>query len=172
MQGKWKEEFNEDYAVPEIISNNLTDVSWHNNTSPSFSDDGDETTLWCEHPDRNKREMQNNYRFYITNNDCEVLWRGDDASQALVQYGNILKKKSHIGEMTEAETETLNKLVEKYDFDGVLKTLVDIARADAHAAKPDSQMFEAHARLTKLAQKIRLFIVQNQPLFGFKKERT
>ena len=88
MECNWKEEFDESYEVPEIISEALLDQSWHNNICPSFSNDDDEITLWCEHPDFDQREMQEDYRYSVSvwYDDGRILWTGNDPKEALQAY--------------------------------------------------------------------------------------
>jgi hypothetical protein len=77
----WKEEFGEDYDIPQEIEEKYDDQSWHNDSSPSFlilqeglpevetdkdgsvrfvkSEDGDHyrLCLWVEHPEKDMREL-------------------------------------------------------------------------------------------------------------------
>lgn len=93
----WRAEFGNDWDVPSGIEEVAggRDRSWHNDACPSFTlaaceDTGCEVTLWCEHPDRARREDGAGDRFqcYLTVDDrffrlwfCEApehaiaLWR-------------------------------------------------------------------------------------------------
>jgi hypothetical protein len=74
---RWNTEFTEDYAVPEEIialviasgKNKLVDISWHNDTAPSFSPlNKDEFQIFVDHPDPAKRELAGK-RFVVAHED-------------------------------------------------------------------------------------------------------
>lgn len=78
----WRQEFSEDFNVPDIISNDsrLDDMSWHNDTSPSFTMAGYDTSdgvlpdirLWVNHPEKGMREYVEQQRFFV--GDVEGCW--------------------------------------------------------------------------------------------------
>lgn len=90
----WVREFDEAYDVPAIVSDTLPDMSWHNDTCPSFgyfsstADSERAVRLWVEHPDRTERETgENSARFtvivYGDSGDTFTGHEGDDVTEAL-----------------------------------------------------------------------------------------
>lgn len=92
----WKTEFDTGYSVPAEIcqlvdSGQLEDVSWHNDTCPSFAradvpvEDKD-LRLWVDHANPYQREVETNNRFTVTvqgDDYYHCLYDGDDVSEAL-----------------------------------------------------------------------------------------
>lgn len=68
----WRQEFDESYDVPEVITNDplVFDNSWHNDVCPSyqmaFGDNTYDVRLWVNHPDPKQREMPEWPRFQVT----------------------------------------------------------------------------------------------------------
>jgi len=81
--------------VPAVIANDarLIDVSWHNDSAPSFTDarmdqDYDYPRLWVEHPDTNLRECGPGARYVVSGpikggDDIGNVWEGDDPAAAV-----------------------------------------------------------------------------------------
>ena len=80
----WQDEFGAGYEVPRIVTDTLTDQSWHNDACPSF---GTEIVrLWVEHPDPELRESQG-ARYAVTVWDREgSFYEGADLTYALATY--------------------------------------------------------------------------------------
>jgi hypothetical protein len=87
----WMHEFGADYDVPLLLTADLelTDISWHNDVCPSFclAETRSRLTyrLWCDHPQRDDRELQQAGRFMVTApaTDDEPLYVGDDVLEAV-----------------------------------------------------------------------------------------
>jgi len=107
-QPLWMFEFGEEYDVPPaIIDSLLADVSWHNDSCPSFrmefrmdpaSGDDHDLRLWVGHPDADQRDMAErfvvNYQPWsnapvpgVTVCDDGDVYAGDDPEAALKAYG-------------------------------------------------------------------------------------
>ena len=99
---QWIAEFGSAYDVPPDVrdlveAGALRDVSWHNDTAPSFvrgddmeDADADESNcrkLWVEHIDPMMRE-DTRFRFAVTV-DCDTLYQGDDLNAAIVAMGFV-----------------------------------------------------------------------------------
>lgn len=92
-------EFGTEYQIPAKIielveKKKLTDMSWHNDVSPSFGTffadpvKGEvEIRIWIDHPEKEKREFDCD-RFTVTD-DTEVVWEGADINEAIKAYGEI-----------------------------------------------------------------------------------
>ena len=99
MTPLWKSEFGAAYDVPDVIAKHprLVDVSYHNDTSPSFMDartnpDADGPRLWCEHPDPARREFEDYGRFCVSGDPNDPMeysgakgnyYEGDDPVAAV-----------------------------------------------------------------------------------------
>lgn len=91
----WREEFGPDYAIPaEVVAmverGELLDCSWHNDVCPSFTlarDGGDVPRLWIEHPDPSEREYNDGSGRYSVTSADDVLYDGDDLTEALAILG-------------------------------------------------------------------------------------
>ncbi len=82
--GLWKQEFGEEFAVPETIAAEMIDQSWHNDACPSFTmmyPTDVVPTLYVNHPDPAKREGFDE-RYCVTVNGDDVLVT-DDVSEAV-----------------------------------------------------------------------------------------
>jgi hypothetical protein len=69
---KWRIEFGESWDVPSEITDRLMDISWHNDTMPSFAFLTWEVPeghycwkVWVDHPDREQREHMSGCRFIV-----------------------------------------------------------------------------------------------------------
>jgi hypothetical protein len=69
----WKTEFGTDYDIPAAIlalveSEQATDLSWHNDTAPSFGlvNETADLRIAVEHPDPTRRELEGGARFIVT----------------------------------------------------------------------------------------------------------
>jgi len=106
----WQWEHGAEYAVPDEILNaaDLADLSWRNDTCPSFgrtvtdpvSGDAHDVRLWVEHPDPEQRESGGlgerfvvNYQPWsavpvvgLTIVDYGDLYAGDDVHAALAAW--------------------------------------------------------------------------------------
>ena len=134
----WKEEFGEDYDVPQEITDKYEDISWHNDSSPSFrimhendinpkiAEDGSVIpdpdrepyywlAVWVEHPDKDMREL-------------------DLARYEIVLHGDSIDGMS-LGSSEELDEEFMEKLsiVEKY---AKAHGLAHLARYGMNEAKP------------------------------------
>lgn len=86
----WRMEF-PDFAVPAKIANHprLTDVSWHNDASPRFLINGDETrSLWVDHPNIEERECADGKRFTIEH-DGNSIFESDDLAEVLKRLARV-----------------------------------------------------------------------------------
>lgn len=90
----WRKEFDESYAVPDVIDQHpeLVDVSWHNDASPSFAPRGLQNyediciRLFVQHPDPAMREFTGGESGrFIAYADADGIeqWDGDDADEAI-----------------------------------------------------------------------------------------
>lgn len=103
----WESEFGAEYALTPvldvILAAGLVDLSWHNDSSPSFGRvvaDSHDLRLWAEHPDPEQREHQHRYAVNYTAWDEPVaglplsedadLYTGDDLTAALAAYADAL----------------------------------------------------------------------------------
>jgi hypothetical protein len=83
----WRREFGDAYAVPRELDA-FVDLSWHNDTCPSFTDpafaDADPipVKLWVEHVDPYEREYPERPRFAVTVDDT-VRLETDELARAL-----------------------------------------------------------------------------------------
>lgn len=95
--GLWRREFGDDYAVPEEVATTLFDLSWHNDTSPSFSllDPVDVVpTLYVDHPEPDKRGDGFDLR-YMVYMDGEPMLETDDLDEALNELYRLSGKERH-----------------------------------------------------------------------------
>jgi len=92
----WREEFGDGYAVPETITSQLHDVSWHNDLSPSFvaselapaAYEKEEARLWVGHPDPAIRAAEWGApvpRFNVLDPECEEAFWTDDPDVAVAE---------------------------------------------------------------------------------------
>lgn len=96
----WIKEHGRDYAVPtEILKRvDLEDMSWHNDTSPSFGREIAETTLriWVEHPDVAMREREDAKRFTVLidgeDETCRYFQDTDDVGVALAAFDEFASR--------------------------------------------------------------------------------
>lgn len=76
FQEEFPAEFNvEDHIVAALIAANFTDVSWHNDSCPSFEfmvGGGDRFLVFIDAKNREHREYDRGDRFYVTR-QVEVL---------------------------------------------------------------------------------------------------
>lgn len=92
MTGRWLEEFDQSYEVPEPIleAAGVVDTSWHNNACPSFGDADGKVNIWVEHPDPAQRDMAGAHRFTVAADfDERVLYEGDDVAASLAAYREV-----------------------------------------------------------------------------------
>lgn len=77
VKALWIAEFGESFAVPASIANhpNLIDVSWHNDTHPSFQAEGNprDVRLWVDHVDPSQREIRESVRFCVFDHVSEIV---------------------------------------------------------------------------------------------------
>lgn len=72
MTKTYRSEFPEFGEIPEaaqLIALGFSDISWHNDTCPSFVSADLKTRIWVEHENFRMREDQEDERFCITHGD-------------------------------------------------------------------------------------------------------
>jgi|SRR6187402_2495011 len=90
----WVKEFGRSYDVPVEVTSHpkLVDLSWHNDTSPSFGIDGKDTALrlWVAHVDPQMRDIAGGKRFMVVfdGNDetCPEFVETDDVNEAIAAW--------------------------------------------------------------------------------------
>jgi hypothetical protein len=95
MINDWKSEFGTGYDVPKAVSEQLADMSWHNEMCPNFtthaekkrSNDHKElprVTLWVEHPEARMRELPDAKRYLVTGQGDD--FETDGVEPALTEF--------------------------------------------------------------------------------------
>jgi hypothetical protein len=70
MRPLWRVEHGPEFDVPAEVSRLTVDCSWKNDVCPRFKPDEDSLrSLWCDHPDREKREFHHARRFSVTDDE-------------------------------------------------------------------------------------------------------
>lgn len=126
----WIEEHGEDYEVPgqALHDAHLTDLSWHNDASPSFganitdplTQDIHDLRVWIEHPDPTQREQDHryivNYNAWsatpvelLVMSDEDDLYAGESLEEALMVYRGALGTiQAEVGTRTEIYGQALH----------------------------------------------------------------
>lgn len=70
----WIAEKGDEFDVPDVIAKaeGIEDMSWKNDTCPSFGLElGDDiiVRIWVDHPDRDQRENDTEHRFHVAADD-------------------------------------------------------------------------------------------------------
>lgn len=95
----WTKEFGRRFAVPDIVGNVLVDVSYGNDSAPSFCfrrmteaelaiGEIVIPRLWVNHPDPERRDFPGENRYQVTILD-EMIWEGGDVTTAMTVLGSV-----------------------------------------------------------------------------------
>jgi hypothetical protein len=97
----WRSEFSDEFAVPSeiealVAAGELADLSWHNDTCPSFGwssdrDSEQDLRIWVDHPEEGKRERFNDRvdRFmtlWTVSCSIQAEFRTDNVQTAIARY--------------------------------------------------------------------------------------
>ncbi|WP_147707823.1 hypothetical protein [Microvirga massiliensis] len=93
----WKQVFGEAYAIPDDVPAGFDDISWHNDTCPSFLNASCSLRLFIDHPERDERELPEFKRF--------LLMMVDEAGQPV--DGGVLLETDDWNEMRNAIVEAI-----------------------------------------------------------------